>query len=75
MKPFAIDKDGKKICPRCLKWLGAGAGEIHTCSPTPYAASLEGRIGELENALARVRCCEDACCPQCAEEIDKAIGK
>ena len=32
-------------------------------------AGLLRRNHELENVLARVRCCEDAYCPQCAEEI------
>jgi hypothetical protein len=31
--------------------------------------ALRARVAEVESVLDRVRCCESACCPQCAEEI------
>lgn len=38
------------------------------CSDSEACAFVR-RIAELEAVLARVRCCEAACCPQCAAEI------
>lgn len=49
----------------------------HPANPTMYPgcecwdeiSALRARVAELESLLARVRCCEAACCPQCAAEI------
>lgn len=38
------------------------------CSDSEACAFVR-RIAELEGVLTRVRCCEAACCPQCAAEI------
>lgn len=56
------------ICPECGRHLRA-EDSIHTCTPPPIVMILRARVAELEGVLARVRCCKDACCPQCAEEI------
>ncbi len=43
-------------CPRCLKQLSGDPedGSIHTCTPTPFARSLESRIEGLEGGLLKV---------------------